>query len=143
MADGFDHEANNLQRKSGKCTTKVAPQSKEKHKTESTFNQYARNPNAFHISCPSPSYHYQGELDRIHKTQRMSNFNNEGRDTNGPHSSSHHHDQASLPKNKGNRGQEESSAHEPSSTHSASSRHSFRVQHEIDVHSIEFSFEHS
>ncbi|KAK9985483.1 hypothetical protein SO802_030434 [Lithocarpus litseifolius] len=52
---GFDHEANNLQRKSGKYTAKVTPQSKEKHKTESTFNQYARNPNAFHVSCPSSS----------------------------------------------------------------------------------------
>ncbi|KAF3964905.1 hypothetical protein CMV_010853 [Castanea mollissima] len=53
--DGFNHEANNFHRKSGKCTTKVAPQSKEKHKPESTFNQYARIPNAFHVSCPSLS----------------------------------------------------------------------------------------
>ncbi|KAM3689114.1 hypothetical protein ACB098_09G022800 [Castanea mollissima] len=88
-------------------------------------------------------HHYQGELDSIHKTQRMSNFNNEGWDKNGPHSSSHHHDQISLPKNQRNRGQEESSAHEPSSTHSPSSRHPFHVQHEIDVHSIDFSFDNS
>ena len=88
-------------------------------------------------------HHYQGEIDSIHKTQRMSNFNNESRDMNGPHSSSHHHDQASLPKNQRNHGQEESGAHVPRSTHSPSSCHSFRVQHEIDVHSIEFSFDNS
>ncbi|KAK9985479.1 hypothetical protein SO802_030430 [Lithocarpus litseifolius] len=88
-------------------------------------------------------HHYPGELDSIHKTQRMSNFNNEGWDMNGPHSSSHHHDQISLPKNQRNHGQEESSSHEPSSTHSPLSSHSFRVQHESDVHSIDFSFDNS
>ena len=88
-------------------------------------------------------HHYQGELDSIHKTQRMSNFNNEGRDMNGPHLSSHHHDQISLPKNQRNHGQEESSSHEPSTIHSPSSRHSFHVQHESDVHSIDFSFDNS
>ncbi|KAK7853806.1 mlo-like protein 6 [Quercus suber] len=88
-------------------------------------------------------HHYQGELDSIHKTQRMSNFNNEGWDMNGPHSSSHHHDQISMPKNQRNHGQEESSSHEPSSIHSPSSRHSFHVQHESDVHSIDFSFDNT
>ncbi|XP_030925345.1 MLO-like protein 6 [Quercus lobata] len=88
-------------------------------------------------------HHYQGELDSIHKTQRMSNFNNEGWDMNGPHSSSHHHDQISLPKNQRNHGQEESISHEPSSTHLPLSSHSFRVQHESDVHSIDFSFDNS
>ncbi|XP_050242922.1 MLO-like protein 6 isoform X1 [Quercus robur] len=88
-------------------------------------------------------HHYQGERDSIHKTQRMSNFNNEGWDMNGPHSSSHHHDQISLPKNQRNHGQEKSSSHEPSSIHSPSSHHSFHVQHESDVHSIDFSFDNS
>ncbi|XP_030925284.1 MLO-like protein 6 isoform X1 [Quercus lobata] len=88
-------------------------------------------------------HHYQGEHDSIHKTQRMSNFNNEGWDMNGPHSSSHHHDQISLPKNQRNHGQEKSSSHEPSPIHSPSSHHSFHVQHESDVHSIDFSFDNS
>ena len=60
-----------------------------------------------------------------------------------PHSSSHDHDQALLPKNQRNHGHEESGAHVPSSTHSPASRYSFHVQHEIDVHSIEFSLDNS
>ncbi|KAK9985481.1 hypothetical protein SO802_030432 [Lithocarpus litseifolius] len=106
-------------------------------------NQHSTRTPETPMHCMSPVHlllHYQGELDSIHKTQRMSNFNNEGWDMNGPHSSSHHHDQISLPKNQRNHGQEESSSHEPSSP---SSRHSFRVQHESDVHSIDFSFDNS
>ena len=34
-------------------------------------------------------HHYQGELDSIHTTERMSNFNNDGWDMDSPHSPSY------------------------------------------------------
>lgn len=55
MADGFYHEAHNLQRKGGKCNTKMAPNSKEAHKTEPAIGKYSGHSVAFGVSCPSPA----------------------------------------------------------------------------------------
>jgi mlo protein len=83
-------------------------------------------------------HHYQGELDGIHTTERMSNFNNDGWDMDSPHSPSY---DVPRPKNQRNHEQEERGDQEPSSTHTHPSRHTFHVQQQIDIHSTDFSFD--
>ncbi|KAA8518776.1 hypothetical protein F0562_016450 [Nyssa sinensis] len=80
--------------------------------------------------------HYRSELDSVHTSPRISNFDNEFWEADG---SALHHDDGDH-RNHDLAG-EEKVAQEQSSIHSAPQPQALHIQHKIDIHPADFSFD--